>query len=378
MISMPASSADQIIDDLYAGTLDSIAWDRALTGIADLIKSSGVFLFSVNPATAVILRDEFHRLDAEAVRIYRKDWISQDIRLHPAMQAPIGEPLFERKLDLNQRWEGTAIFNEFLVPQDTPYFLAAWLHKASDKVVSLSFQGSCRHGSFNESDARQIKPFLPHVRRALEIRDRLEAQKIQARTLSSAIEGLQFGLLVLDSKGRILDASGLSEALLGREPAVRREKDHTLWLREPAGSQLHDLVRTGRASKNNCGGILAVPRGKGLQNLSVVVAPMPAVPVTWTGVDPRWLVFIYDPESRVAPTAEIISRDLGLSEREAEIAALLAVGCDVSHISRRLGITLHTARSHLKHIFDKTGVRSQSDLIRRILTGPAAYMACRG
>jgi DNA-binding CsgD family transcriptional regulator len=216
------------------------------------------------------------------------------------------------------------------------------------------------------------------MRRSLEIRDRLEAHHIQASTLSSAIEGLQFALFVLDGKGRILDASGLSEEILRREPAVRREKDHTLWLREPAGSRLRDLVRTGSPSKNDSGGIFAVPRGKGLQNLSVVVAPMPTVPVTWTGVDPRWLVFIYDPERRLTPTTEIVSRDLGLSGREGEIAALLAVGCDISNVSRRLGITLHTARSHLKHIFDKTGVRSQSDLIRRILTGPAAFMARRG
>jgi DNA-binding CsgD family transcriptional regulator len=371
-------NVDQIIDDLYAGTLDIGAWDRALTSIADLIKSSGVFLFSVNPATAIILRDEIHRLDPDAVRVYRNNWISEDVRLHAAIQAPIGEPIFERKLDLKEKWESTAIYNDFLVPQDTPYLLATWLHKAPDKVVVLSFQGSCRHGSFNESDARQIKPLLPHVRRALEIRDRLEAQKIHASTLSSAIEGLQFGLFVLDSKGCILDASGLSEELLRREPGIRREKDDTLWLREPAGAQLRDLVRTGKPSKNNSGGIFAVPRGNGLQDLSVVVAPMPAVPVTWTGVDPRWLVFICDPDRRLVPTAEIVSRDLGISGREAEIAALLAVGYDILHIAQRLGITVHTARSHLKHIFDKTGVRSQSDLIRRILTGPAAYMACRG
>jgi DNA-binding CsgD family transcriptional regulator len=206
----------------------------------------------------------------------------------------------------------------------------------------------------------------------------LEAQKIHASTLSSAIEGLQFGLFVLDHKGCILDASGVAEELLRREPAIRRERDHTLWLREPAGSQLRDLVRTGKPSENNSSGIFAVPRGNGLQDISVVVATMPAIRATWTAVDPRWLVFIFDPERRLVPTAEIISRDLNISGREAEIAALLAIGYDISRISKRLGITVHTARSHLKHIFDKTAVRSQSDLIRRILTGPAAYIACRG
>jgi DNA-binding CsgD family transcriptional regulator len=163
---------------------------------------------------------------------------------------------------------------------------------------------------------------------------------------------------------------------LRREPAIRREKDHTLWLREPAGSQLRDLVRKNKVSNGNSGGVFNVPRDGGLQSLSVLVSPMPAVPVTWTGVDPHWLIFIFDPERRMAPAAAIISHDLGISEREAEIAALLAIGYDLSRVSQRLGISVHTARSHLKHIFSKTGIQSQSDLIRRILTSPAAYAAC--
>jgi len=367
---------DQIIDDLYSGTLDASAWDRALVGMADWIGSSGALLMSVNPAAALILRDEIHRLDSVSVDAYRNHWLTQDIRLEAAMGVAVAEPMFEGKLDLKQKWESSSIFNDFLVSQDTPYFLATWLHKAPEKVVVLSFQATCHRGSFDESDARQIKYFIPHVRRALEIRDRLEAHQVRANTLSSAIERLQFGLFILDDNGCILDASGLAQELLRREPSIRREKDHTLWLREPAGSQLRDLVRNGTLAKSNSSGLLNVPRGNGLQNLSVLVAPMPAVPVTWTGTDPRWLVFVFDPERRTAPVAAIISRDLGISEREAEIAALLAMGHDLSVISRRLGISIHTARSHLKHIFEKTGIRSQSDLICRILTTPAAYVAC--
>jgi DNA-binding CsgD family transcriptional regulator len=366
---------DQIIEDLYAGTLDAPTWDRALLRIADWIGSSGAFLFSVNPNTGVVLRDEVHRLDIEAVRAYRRDWIASDSRLGAGLKVPIGEPMFERKLDLKEKWERSAIFNDFLVPQDTPYLLATWLYKSPDKVVALSFQGSCRRGPFDEPEARQLKTLVPHLRRALEIRDRLETHQVRANTLSSAIEGLQFGLFVLDDKGFILDASGNAEELLRRETSIRREKDHTLWLREPAGSQLRDLVRTSKLSTSYSSAVLSIPRGNARQHLSALVAPMPSVPVTWTGADPRWLVFVSDPERRAEPLAETISDDLGISERESEIAALLAMGYDMSRISERLRISVHTTRSHLKHIFVKTGIRSQNDLIRRILTSPAAYAA---
>jgi hypothetical protein len=32
----PRQNVDQIIDDLYAGTLDASAWDRALNGITHI------------------------------------------------------------------------------------------------------------------------------------------------------------------------------------------------------------------------------------------------------------------------------------------------------------------------------------------------------
>jgi hypothetical protein len=154
---------EQIIDDPYAGTLDASAWDRALIGIADWIGSSGAFLFSVNSTTGVVLRDEIHRLDFEAVQTYRKHWIADDIRLGAALKVPIAEPMFERKLDLKEECERSAIFNDFLVPHDTPYLLATWLHKKPDKVVALSFQGLLLQADFEGPTLISGKASKPHL-----------------------------------------------------------------------------------------------------------------------------------------------------------------------------------------------------------------------
>jgi hypothetical protein len=38
-----------------------------------------------------------------------------------------------------------------------------------------------------------------------------------------------------------------------------------------------------------------------------------------------------------------------------------------------LSISIHTARTHLKSLYGKTGIRSQAELVRRVLSGPSAY-----
>jgi DNA-binding CsgD family transcriptional regulator len=81
---------------------------------------------------------------------------------------------------------------------------------------------------------------------------------------------------------------------------------------------------------------------------------------------------LFDPERRTQVSIPLIARDLGISAREAEIAALLVAGHDINAIVERLKISIHTARTHVKAVFAKAGARSQSELIQRIAEGPAS------
>jgi len=63
---------------------------------------------------------------------------------------------------------------------------------------------------------------------------------------------------------------------------------------------------------------------------------------------------------------EDLERDASLSDREEQIARLLAKGHRVSHIADLLGISPHTVRNHFKSVFRKLGVHSQVELLARL------------
>ncbi len=80
---------------------------------------------------------------------------------------------------------------------------------------------------------------------------------------------------------------------------------------------------------------------------------------------------LLEPTTPVLPLRDaalwgIESKELAaLSAREADVLRALVAGRRVRDIARSLGISLHTARNHLKAVLRKLGAHSQSELIER-------------
>ncbi len=86
----------------------------------------------------------------------------------------------------------------------------------------------------------------------------------------------------------------------------------------------------------------------------------------------EFVLFLYQPDV-AASVCEATLRTLhGLTRTEARIAALLVSGHAVARIATEVGSSTNTVRTHLKRVFAKLEVASQSALIRAVLSGPAA------
>jgi DNA-binding CsgD family transcriptional regulator len=343
-----------------------------MIAIADAVGASGVYLLALNPASGEVLRDEMHRIDFRVVEDYRRYWTFHDLRTTSYSDSPVLSPIREVTLPA-AKWRSSPILNEYLLPVDMPYNMAAWLHKSQMKAVALALQGTRRRGPFQDQEAQIFRRILPHVSRALDIRDRLEQAQVRADTWASSLDGLTPAVIVLDSSGRHIESSRTARELLRVESGVRLKADGTLWLRPPADAELRRWILSGRPPvppAADVGRLLHVTR-PGALPLTAMLAPVPFRPTSWIGRDPRWVLVIFDPELRTEANPELIARHLRISAGEAALAAALAAGYNLSNAASRLGVSVHTVRTQLKSIFRKTGIRSQVELVRTLVLGPA-------
>ena len=80
------------------------------------------------------------------------------------------------------------------------------------------------------------------------------------------------------------------------------------------------------------------------------------------------LVVAHELNRAQIPSPCVISSFFGLTPAEARLAYEMAMGDGLGACARRLGITPNTARTHLKHVFEKTGTRRQAELLRLLLS----------
>ncbi|GAB3782555.1 helix-turn-helix transcriptional regulator [Dyella agri] len=105
---------------------------------------------------------------------------------------------------------------------------------------------------------------------------------------------------------------------------------------------------------------LALPRPSLRLPLLLNLCPLTTTPQPWVAI------FITDPNGRMSVPREAIAEVFGLTPREAALAALLAEGRSLRDCARLLLIGEGTARNHLKRVFEKTLMHSQSQLVTQL------------
>ncbi|MEE0706913.1 MAG: helix-turn-helix transcriptional regulator, partial [Adlercreutzia sp.] len=71
----------------------------------------------------------------------------------------------------------------------------------------------------------------------------------------------------------------------------------------------------------------------------------------------------------IAAYCQDLADEYGLTPREAEILALVALGRSAKYIADELQVSYNTTRTHIRHIYEKLNIHSKQELIDVVLFG---------
>ena len=76
----------------------------------------------------------------------------------------------------------------------------------------------------------------------------------------------------------------------------------------------------------------------------------------------------FDDGQRISRSIGLARVVFGLSDAQSRLCEAIASGHSLTAAAEQLGVTLNTARTHLSRVYDKTGVNSQTALVRVLLS----------
>ncbi len=188
------------------------------------------------------------------------------------------------------------------------------------------------------------------------------------------LENTPFGVVLLERDMRIAHANQRAQAVLDRAQALARNDGYLYAPDEDTDTALHKLVedalRGDAADPDHECGLLLLDDGSRARRVVAVVMPVPASEAPGGAALAALALFDLDGRGDLSPS--ILRRVYGLTRSEVRLVQALVGGCSLEDGAAALNISVNTARTHLKHIFNKTGARRQSELIHQVETGPAS------
>jgi DNA-binding NarL/FixJ family response regulator len=197
----------------------------------------------------------------------------------------------------------------------------------------------------------------------------LREREAGGQLAQAALDRLPFAALALDPHHRIIFLNRYGAQLLAAGDVLHSDGGGICRANSTRETTaLHEAI-TATAADGDARVLGLTGRGE-LRYSALVEAPAE----DWSPAAPERaaaLVFVREVDSRALPSPEALRALFNLNPSEARLAHALASGLDLKEAAEAQAVTLSTARTYLKRLFQKTGVNRQAELVRLLLNSVA-------
>jgi DNA-binding CsgD family transcriptional regulator len=353
---------DPFIDDIYEAAVVPEKWQSILDHLAELADAEGSLLFAAGPGTPRWLSS---RSIQDAIEEWtRSKWFLDNPRGQRLV--PIDEPRFLTDLDALtvEEMDASDYYTELLRPRGLGWCVGTSIRSPAGDTLVFSIEKAHRKGPVPRSVAEKLDQLRPHLARSSILSARLGLDR--ARSTVATLEAIGLPAAAMTPTGRVISANS---GFLANESGVRVGAGDVLqFASEPAQALLMEAISNVARSSAGLGRSIPV-RATSTEPAFVVHV----VPLRGGGLDvfngALSIIFITSIVPSRSPAAPLLQALFDLTPAEARMASQITEGKSIEQISTATGIAQNTIRTHLKSVFQKTGVQRQAELVSLLGVG---------
>jgi DNA-binding CsgD family transcriptional regulator len=348
---------DKLIGRVYEAGAVPDMWPDALQALSELVGGQGAMLFTARADRTRWLASPGFTEDMDA---YFNGHHTENERTRRLMA--LQHPGFVTDLDVFKpdEIERQKVFQDFWFPRGYGWGVATVIPVPSGDTLVYHAERKRSDGPVPQELVDTLDRLRPHLARAALLSARLDLQRAQAMTQALAALGLPAA--VLNGPGRLVASNDLFAPLV---PGVVQDRTARLTLVDAAADKLFAealaLTRTNRIGPTSVSSV-PIPAQDDRPPMVVHVLPVSGAAGDVFALS-RTIIVVTPVVPRDVPAAKVIQGLFDLTPGEAKIAALIGAGEQPREAAAQLGIAEETARSFLKRVFAKTGVRRQAELV---------------
>lgn len=363
-----------IIEGIYDAAVDPSQWGEALGKLSSPMNGGG-FLVMHDPMIATGNCPLYANWDPNSVATYNAYFASRNAWLNRIATRPVGkaEPaeFFMPRSDLFK----TEWYNDFLRPNKIVSGIGVTVMRDSGRFVSAGVLLPRCSDAAQASYVDLLQRITPHVERAIKVNQQLRTADFRWSTAEECFDRLKTGIAVVDRDRRIVFSNAEANRIFRRADglAVNRER------RLVAGAdndnrrlrRIFELI-FGNTSPELQGesGVMSIQRKSGLRSYGLLVSRFHPPMEVFGQSGPMALLFISDVTSQ-RPSVEKLTEAFGLTPSEGRLLSALLDGHGLVASAARIGISINTAKTQLKELFEKMGCSRQADLVRTAMAHPS-------
>lgn len=372
-VVMPREQAVlDLIGNIYDAALDTSRWPSVLQDLVQFTRSRTGNLVEVDLATGATRPLAAVNISSKGFADYAAYYWRHDIWTPKPGAIQIGAASSSQQHVADQVLLNSEFYHDWMKPLGLFYAIGGIPLVEGNCMFILGVHRPKVNGTPHDpADLRSLQRFFPHVTRALQIHQRLEATPVERDALADIADRLPRGLVTFNAQGRLLWMNRAAEALCAQQDGLTVQRGLVIAAVPAEAEQLHRLVRTvvltaagqGLAS----GDTMLVSRPSGRRPYIVLVCPLRVNRHRLDDRQPAAVAFVSDPERATEVPLDRLMRLYGLTRTEARLVQQLAAGHDLKNIAATSQRTMNTVRTQLKQIFQKTGTSRQAQLVRLVL-----------